>query len=736
MKNSFLNELALSKPDYKDIFINPDSISIKRLLDQDVLKSASIIQSQSEPKSKIIDREKIASGSKPKTTIKTSSKPTPRPAFSEAEIDIDTLPVIQGSFEVTKTEADITRNTKETPRSTSTLKPFMISPASIKITDNRNQTFGRPEVVTAKIEKTDKNGQATTVSTTTTLKITTSTPTPKSEIGSTDKMIKTTVMENSTVKQPNFTRENDPLGLLASKKDLPALDVNLFTTAPVLDHEPWLPINPNTPNVDEVEVEVTQATPTNITTPSEPSTTTTTQNILPSFKEELLRYKTKIDTQSYVDGNGNLYYYNSFKNPSSQVEIENLGAIDVRPYPLPVNKINEEPEPATVAPPVLMNITVDDKFEHLGGGVIVKKEEPDDEEKSTESNYMENKLESRAGDSDIKAVSAEKIAQEVKNLLLSSTTATISSVSSTKPTTDSTSVWENAPQLFPIGSKWEFVNATRVTPFENIGLRKVYNQTLQALVVENSQPSVPDIEDVKLDKPKVDNLQNLSSIFDTIASKLGIKPDVSSKIPPFQEKMTTQPLIVTTVPTTQRATTTQKATTTIRITSPPTTTRRTTKKVPPTTVPTTQEPLSTTTQQTTSTTTRMIPVQLYHAGDKLAATPISQESTSSETFLGQAEVEIVDPNVYDDMLRQSQMTSAATPAVTKSTPAPPLVTLLPVKSNSGIRNFNREKLKHTAGIVTSAGGETVSKKSFNSRGPIFAENIAESVVKTSMIVEV
>lgn len=43
MKRAILNELSVPKTEYKEIFINPDSINIKRLLDQEVLKTASFI---------------------------------------------------------------------------------------------------------------------------------------------------------------------------------------------------------------------------------------------------------------------------------------------------------------------------------------------------------------------------------------------------------------------------------------------------------------------------------------------------------------------------------------------------------------------------------------------------------------------------------------------------------------------------------------------------------------------
>lgn len=835
----------------------------------------------------IIERplQKISSSSstknaRPNTNPFSSTEKTPH--IHEPDIDLDSLTVIQGSFEVTKTEADITRN-RETLKTTSTLKPFMISPASIKISDNKkvgnkvvevkpNNTTKEIKRGEAKIEKTNKvtppsttaTKKVSSVKTTTskpisTIITTTTTKTTSSNIGSTEKMIDTTVDQSKRIQNKNSemlnNKPNKPgtIGmqvlkdllkteivsgsLESSKKNsttdtLPKLDLNLFTNAPVIDEEPWHPINPNTPKIEtrEETINVTEAVPVekhSVKKASPPQMT---------IKDELLMYRNKMPAldhieQSYVDASGNLVYYKAFNNPGfteRTVEFEHLGAMDVRPYPLPVNKLTDDPTQFAYdltevsSTSSSLNVTVDqDKFEYLGGGVIVKKpeiltssttvketteattskktsttsieSEEEGDTKTIESGdknindtyFGENKLESRAGDSDIEAIgSGEKLSiVNLKDYILqnkfkptekvhteSVTKTTIKATESVKPitepstvtsTADTSSVWSDAPQLFPIGSKWEFVNGTRVTPFENMGMRKVYNETLQALVVENSQlPSVGDIDEIKAQKPNITdvNLPGISSLFDTIASKIGIEQEESSKAPPFSthNKMKTTTPAMRTSTTTVPTTTTRKLSST-RLTSttrkPSTTTKRpttnpriiykqttnkvssTTTKPPLTTRPVTRK--STTTTPIPTTTERQIPVIVYRTSD---VSPTYFDTSSESMFMGEAEVEVVDPNAYEEILKQSQTMSSSTTPIHTTTPRnTPLVTLLPVKSNSGIRNFNRDKLKHSPGIMQSAGSnsqEKVSNKSFNSRGPIFAESIRESIVKTSMNVEV
>lgn len=841
------------------------------------INSPKIIEQDKTHKKGIIEKatQKFSSPSPPRASPrpKLTTPTTPKSQINELDIDIDTLPVIQGSFEVTKTEADITRN-RESLKATSTLKPFMISPASIKVSEKRNQgaaiqidmtddKFGQQkvsEINVGKVEKTNKTVTplsklgtvVKTSTTTTTILPPTMEPNFKTNIGSTEKMIDTTVNNQNLVNENTAVKKQSPLGGMQSLKDLlkseivpqetssttskstefiiekqnithlPQLDLNLFTNSPVIDDEPWHPMNPNTPKIEkEPEPEkhsVKKATPPTM-----------------NFKDELLLFRNKMPTlesieQGYVDSSGGLIYYKSFNNPGftqSTSEIEQLGAMDVRPYQLPVNKLTDE---LTDGVPEMthsfvdqLNVSVNgERYEHLGGGVIVKKpeaiennvkniskvdtnldelkiiesEEISDEDsdevlnekQNQEGNQTyvdENKLESRAGDSDIGGGSSEKLSFiSIKDYVMQTKPQStekpdttyekiqhetqpdkipvsiilVSTESTPTSTVDTSSVWEDAPQLFPIGSKWEFVNGTRVTPFENMGMRKVYNETLQALVVENSQLPIADgdFEGIKAQKPNVsNNLPGISSMFDTIASKLGIQPEIISKSPPFatlNKVKTTNAMITSTTQTIPISSTIASTTipvpttTTTRKPSSTTSTKKpsasSTKK--PTTTPrviykqtttTSKKPATTTTTRKT-TTKKITTVQPQHITD---GTFSSVESSSESMFMGEAEVEVVDPNAYEEILKQSQRMSSSTTAMQTTPRNTPLVTLLPVKSNSGIRNFSKEKLKHSPGIMQSTGGNVssngVSKKSFNSRGPIFAENIQESVVKMSMNVE-
>ncbi|XP_063697492.1 mucin-2 [Culicoides brevitarsis] len=881
MKHAFLNEIALPVAEYKELFVNPDSIHIKRLLDQDVLKSASFMHPPSEnlntnehpkileqgkaspslKKPGIIERplQKISSSST-KVVSRPNTKPittTDKSHIHEPDIDVDSLTVIQGSFEVTKTEADITRN-RESLKTTSTLKPFMISPASIKVSDKKGPAKTNNTATTGKIEKTNRVTSTATSPTSKRTSVKATTPklsqpimtstmkSTTSNIGSTEKMIDTTV--DQTKKIQNKNSEINPvkpgsIGIQTLKEllkteivsesleknstshEVPKLDLNLFTTAPVVDEDPWHPIDPNASKFEPITVQTSELNETEVEVEQHSVKKASPPQM--SIKDELLMYRKKLPTldsieQSYVDSSGGLIYYKAFNNPgfsNPNEDIEHLGAMDVRPYPLPVNKLTDDPtqfayDLTDVVTPNTKNVTINqDKFEHLGGGVIVKRpestpestttttvmitksttempkvssttEDPeddddllDDQKEAINSTYFgENKLESRAGDSDIEAIgSGEKLSiVNLKDYIMQNKfkpTEKVKTETSTKASTteaptstaDTSSVWEEAPQLFPIGSKWEFVNGTRVTPFENIGMRKVYNETLQALVVENSQFSGDegDFEEIKAQKPNVtENLPGISSLFDTIASKIGIQQESSSKAPPFSthnkvkvtQSMTTSTTSTTTTSTTTPVPTTTTRKSTVKVTT--TTKRPVTSTKRPTTAPriiykqttgspkttTTKKPPVSTTRPSTTTTVKTtteheIPVIVYRTSD---VSPILLDTSSESMFMGEAEVEVVDPNVYEEILKQSQTAPpATTPVPSTTTPRnTPLVTLLPVKSNSGIRNFSREKLKHSPGMLQSASSqERATNKSFNSRGPIFTD-VRESIVQTSMNVEV
>jgi hypothetical protein len=192
------------------------------------------------------------------------------------------------------------------------------------------------------------------------------------------------------------------------------------------------------------------------------------------------------------------------------------------------------------------------------------------------------------------------------------------------------------PQLFPSISKWEFVNGTRTNNSNEVSLtKKVFNETLQAVIVENSQTTshVTHLDDLKANQT-VDkgNLQQLSSIFDTLAAKLGIKPDVSSKVPPFSQY--TQNKIK------QNANNNNQLRTTT-ITTPRKNLGSTTKQY---------VTRATTKTSKKSPTPMSIVTSTARAVTKVSSDPTRGYGLSSETVIGQAEVEAVDPTQYEEIL--------------------------------------------------------------------------------------
>ncbi|XP_053665616.1 uncharacterized protein LOC128714760 [Anopheles marshallii] len=1032
IRTAFLSEVLNPNSAFKNIRIDPDSIEIKRLLDQEVLKTA--LLTRHEPFPSVVkpsggggpfeqDQRHVTkkTGVIEKTIHKFTPRVTPAPpgrvptdgskgiVEAESDIDMDNLPVIQGSFEITKTDADITQKRTGAGSSTdpagrvpavaSTLKPFTVSPAQITVRGNEKtkvtesikamvagtdekpstgghgpvgrfgQTVGvksKYETATAKIEKMDKHGATTkkikttslkpstaggsgagrrstmangmmgrtttttrssttpTTSTTTTTTTTSTTMAPTLSIRSTSTVssktptpVTGTTTRLTTLRyqvlasqdsanepssmsgsiggwdqedesgeelpQESFAEDHLPVVVdvigLPSETDgdikndtlletifqaiindsipeefasdrrriggfepdsIPKLDVNLFTSAPILDKQPWHPINPN----QQQQVKADQRTGL----PARKKV---------SLAEEILYRNRPSDIESvlaYTENPNGQIYYQSYTNPSfgsSTLGIEPLGVADVRPYPLPVDKIHEEVIPdfkyltptAVDASEQLLNLTLDEqKFEHLGDGVIVKKPEqytsPDGEqitttekpdtvtlqtpvsgssgegqssdETSTEVySYgptvdgidsvlaggmngthddelvdVAMDLESRNSpdDSDqttttpgpaittVTAVSelteegtdqisttmqsttlssSEEIQREAEDLLMTSTTTESMSSSSEEITTGSAEVTltpvhspspsqskrptatyvevetlkytpstvsppttNTLPELFPI-TKWEFVNGTRRTTAEKPPTKKVFNETLQALVVVNVQPDgttalprmpLTNIDDLKSNRPNATNLQNLSDIFDTLASKLGIQPEVSSKMPPFSSLSKIKNQYRNAANRTAGAGVTRPR-------NPATTVRPKRKKVRPTVTknPTTStagyEPSSATGQRVRPSSTtelypettpmaRVIPTVINDEIDDVVPVMLetSSELSSELAVVGQAEVEVIDPNRYEEMLNSMALAHGKLSSAT--TPAPPstLVTLLPVKSNSGIRNF-RPKTK-------------------------------------------
>jgi hypothetical protein len=620
------------------------------------------------------EKSKVRSSTSATTVPKATSKKKENAKFNyEAEIDTDNLPVIQGSFEITKTDADIAQKRTNTRHSstvslgtTSTLKPFYLSPVSsirVKSNDAPAATSSSTTTMSPRVESATQDKvlemfwQHHLQLNLTENPIVASTEATTIKSTTTEKIIEST----SDVTQNNGGTVNN---------DLPKLDSNLFTSAPVLDKEPWHPINPHNPTASPP---LPFPSSNKVSIPSSSSS-----SMPPKPTEENVMYRNKVSEPilSLTDDNDDesdaaAVLYQSFHNTDfsgASLEIEKLGMADVKPYPLPVNKINlsDETNVPVNERPLESDLEQDfkthydgDKFEHLGGGVIAKKPEiiesstelmnvnftsasntnssSSDGEEVTSSEVEANSVTEGevAISTDEMQTTTEKLNfMNMKNFIaqMHNKTNTTISLSDKKPISVLNVSSTSEPQLFPSISKWEFVNGTRASGELNV-TKKVFNETLQAVIVENIQSSSVSprvVDDAKINQTNTNkaNLQQISTIFDTLASKLGLKTDVASKVPPFSQQTHNK----------------IKQNSDRRKTS--------TENVSPT-------------------------------------TPLSVTSTTiAETHLGQAEVEAVDPTKYEEILSM-----ASSPFAYSST-VPSLVTLLPPKSNSAIRNFKppREQL--------------------------------------------
>ncbi|XP_002035322.2 mucin-2 [Drosophila sechellia] len=265
--------------------------------------------------------------------------------------------------------------------------------------------------------------------------------------------------------------------------------------------------------------------------------------------------------------------------------------------------------------------------------------------------------------------------------------------------------------LFPSHSKWEFVNSSSAQGFgHNSNMRKVFNQTLQAWVSEDIDKSENlTLNDIKTRINNASNIQDISLIFDTLASKLGITPSVPNKFPPFSQNKL--------------------------------------KQAPKEDV--TRRPIP---SSTTMEIPLLIPESLLPVEREPFIKPMSSfiDDGSSEVLgaaipvIGEAEVEVVDPLNYEEMLKISQFAASSTePSVHK------LVTLLPVRSNSGIRTYRPpaadEETQRSASApaplaapapAPSPGKISIRRKSNLHQSRRFGQPPAEAVVKGGIQVTV
>lgn len=284
-------------------------------------------------------------------------------------------------------------------------------------------------------------------------------------------------------------------------------------------------------------------------------------------------------------------------------------------------------------------------------------------------------------------------------------TASYVEVETVQYTPGAASTW--TPGLFPVQSKWEYVNGTLVYP-SVAPMKKIYNETLQAWIIENPTEATERLSPNELlrktSEPMVP-IKNISTIFDNLASKLNMNTMETAKLPPFISHFSNKLKIEQ-----------QKDHPSSHVDYLTSTTKRPIQTTTPTTTTTTLSPSSSAATPEED----ELPVLLSQNTE-------SYYGSSAETLIGEAEVEEVDPTQYEQMLLIDRVSAQLRPSST----APSLVTLMPVKSNSGIRPGFLNSKGNARGFPPSASASSSSSSSQSTSNRRRFED-ASFVVRTSM----
>ncbi|KAL7732018.1 hypothetical protein ACLKA6_015781 [Drosophila palustris] len=779
IKESLFLETSASKSLYRSIRLDSDSMEIKRILDEQVVRSAGILKeaqtvptSQTQLEKRLMKKGATGGGgggggaplqTKPSGVSTPKPKTRPHSPDDEPDIDVENAPVIQGSFEgsfeITKTDADIARK-KATP--TRSYQSSSLPPKTISVTPYSLRVKPKKPGI-EKLTTHDNNHDNNNID---------HHHNYHSSTNSSSSSSSTTPSTTSTTNYPSLAPPS-------STVVVPKLDANLFTTFPILDTQPWRPIHREVPEllpgpppafptktlpgmgvvpattptvnhipqrrIDEMELPFI---PDNPTPPAAamPAMTVTMEPFM-----SMSGYG-KRKTQDASQQEQDMLFYHNFGNPvflPGTENIERLGGALVEAHPLPVPLIDDvlippfRPINPTLGGMNKLQFNIDgnnERFEHLGGGVIAKKQEnatqqlegktkeaeAEAEEQAKESStassltgpttplkielentptsappaaaslkptensvladtigefFMEllnlpkednsttttpEPIESRIEpeeaeleeevnvESQLHSNQAKPNFMNLKEIILqrntpipdsttTTTTTTSTPVPSTtkrqriRPSSEKPTMLDDS-NLFPSHSKWEFVNSSAPLNFGyNGNMRKVFNKTLQAWVSEDVEKTENlTLHDIKTRINNASNIQDISLIFDTLASKLGITPSASTKFPPFSpNKLKHSP-------------------------------RNETKN--------------------------FIELPLQQREPFIKPMSSFMDDGSSEVLgaaipvVGEAEVEVIDPLKYEELLKTSQFAVESTSTSTEPS-AHRLVTLLPVRSNSGIRTY-------------------------------------------------
>ncbi|KAL0851070.1 hypothetical protein ABMA28_006952 [Loxostege sticticalis] len=545
LKNVLVQDLLSKHPAFgQTIKVDTSTIVIKRDLEHTYHSESYVKEAMNESMATSYPKSLTPQNSKDKTlqtrvgvVRKTTVKPNQsnKGEVEEPEIDIENIPVVQGTFQITKTEADITENKKNSSPVRGSHKPVPAAkPSTTTRAPTTKATTSRTTV--KRIPTTTPKPRPFTI--TSTLNVKTKTDaTPKSDFDKDSKKSTSTTTSKTTAAPLTTTLETSAnnvsqilLDLLTNEnhdKDLPKIDT-LFTVPHVIDNEPWKPITRPYYEISSkipppsIEVSSDKNAEDRIGVAEVVDDVSVLESMLTPIPPVKNRDRTTRRPGVYVDPDlaADVYVpspvYTSFTLPTFAPplkDMETLGSGYVKPHPIPVDKISSVVEvPAVIIP------DDDDDGKPM-------QRPPKDKTTSIILNVAQ---------SDIQDTSTEKIAIDGASIIkrpnsttsspsTSSTTTTTTTASTTTSTTTSTSTTtvsesieksannseileelnknftkeistkrpNNKVSIIPTTTgplhTWELVNTSTNDndTFNKNSPEKYYNDTLQAIITKN-----------------------------------------------------------------------------------------------------------------------------------------------------------------------------------------------------------------------------------------------------------
>lgn len=471
LKNILIQDINSKNSAFGQIKIDQSSIIIKRDLEHTYHSESYVKEAMNESIAVNNPKPSTSSGTNGKekpiqTRVGVVRKTTIKPNQSikkkdpdEPDIDTENIPVIQGSFQITKTEADITENkqqnsspTRHDDKYSHKLSTTTKSTTTTKVSAYKPTVKTTIITTTKKIPTTTSKSRPFTVKSTANIRNKTD-ANPKKEINSiTTKTYSSTstttsspsTLANTVIRHTNSSNVSKILLDLLTKenhyKDLPKIDT-LFTVPHVIDNEPWRPITQayyDSSSNAAPDIEITSEK--NAEDRMGVAEVVDDVSILESFLTPIppIPHKDKVNPKPIEIHNvdpklaADVYVpslvYTSFTLPTYAPplkDMETLGSHFPKPHPIPVDKISSVVEE-------VMESKMDD-VENIDNGKPIERP-PKDKTTSVILNVMQvGQLEE-----DIENIKIDGTAIVKKHN--SSLTNTISTTESPSPTTASTKI--------------------------------------------------------------------------------------------------------------------------------------------------------------------------------------------------------------------------------------------------------------------------------------------------------